>query len=66
MSTADAAWEERVAQLKALDRYEPEEFVAQLNTLVAELPPGSAIGLFSVQPISGYASQPTSNSRPKD
>jgi hypothetical protein len=47
MNTVDAAWEERVAELwKALDRYEPEAFVAQLDTLVAELPPGSAIGLF--------------------
>jgi tetratricopeptide (TPR) repeat protein len=47
MNTADAAWEERVAELwNALDRYEPEAFVAQLDILVAELPPGSPIGFF--------------------
>ena len=47
MSTTDAAWEARVAQLwSALDEYEPEEFVARLDGLVAELPPESAIGLF--------------------
>jgi len=47
MSTTDAAWEKRVAELwSALDEYEPEEFVARLDTLVAELPPGSAVGLF--------------------
>ena len=47
MNTADAVWEERIAELwKALERYEPEAFVAQLEILVAELPPGSAIGLF--------------------
>ena len=35
---------QRVADLwKAIDEYESEEFVAQLDLLVAELPPGSAI-----------------------
>ncbi|RQP26149.1 tetratricopeptide repeat protein [Piscinibacter terrae] len=47
MSTTNAAWEERLAELwLALDQHEPEAFVARLDTLVAELPPGSAIGLF--------------------
>ena len=47
MNAADESWEERVAELwKSLDEHEPEEFVARLNTLVAELPPSSAIGFF--------------------
>lgn len=47
MNTADAAWEERLAGLwQALDQLEPEAFVAELDILVSELPPGSAIGLF--------------------
>ena len=47
MSSTEIAWEERVAQLwRALDDYEPEEFVARLDRLVGELPPNSAIGLF--------------------
>ena len=47
MNAINASWEERVADLwKAIDEYEPEEFVAQLDVLVAELPPASAIGLF--------------------
>ena len=47
MSTTDPVWEKRVAELwNALDESEPAEFVAQLDMLVAELPPGSAIGLF--------------------
>ena len=47
MNAADESWEKRIAELwKSLDDHEPDEFVAQLNVLVAELPPGSAIGLF--------------------
>jgi len=47
MNEADESWEKRVAELwKSIDDHEPDEFVAQLNVLVAELPPGSAIGLF--------------------
>jgi tetratricopeptide (TPR) repeat protein len=47
MNTADSTWEERLAVLwLALDQLEPEAFVAQLDILVSELPPGSAIGLF--------------------
>jgi tetratricopeptide (TPR) repeat protein len=47
MNAVDESWEKRIAELwKSLDDREPEEFVAQLNLLVAELPPGNAIGLF--------------------
>ena len=47
MSTIDPVWEKRVAELwNALDESEPAEFVAQLDVLAAELPPGSAVGLF--------------------
>jgi len=47
MNAADESWEKRVAELwKSIDDREPDEFVAQLNVLVAELPPASAIGLF--------------------
>jgi hypothetical protein len=47
MSTIDALWEAKVAELwKVIDDYNPEAFVAQLHRLVAELPPDSAVGLF--------------------
>ena len=46
MSTTDS-WEGRLAGLwSALDEYEPAVFVAELDALVAELPPDNAIGLF--------------------
>jgi hypothetical protein len=58
MSTADSAWEKRVDELwKAIDAYEPEEFVARLDTLVSDLPLDSAIGLFergSAQDSTGH------------
>jgi len=42
-----ADWEQRVAELWAeLDNCEDDEFVARVDRLAAELPPGSAIGLF--------------------
>ena len=44
---SDEAWEQRIAELwAALDRYAPEEFVARVDALVAELPAGDAIGCF--------------------
>jgi len=47
MSESQTSWENRVAALwSAIDRYEPEVFVAQVELLAAELPPESAIGLF--------------------
>jgi hypothetical protein len=47
MSESQASWENRVAALwGAIDDYDPEVFVAQVELLAAELPPGSAIGLF--------------------
>ncbi len=47
MNDTDAAWEQRVADLwRALDDHDPESFRTQLDVLVAELPPDSAIGLF--------------------
>ena len=58
MSTADSAWEKRVDELwKAIDAYEPEEFVARLDTLVSDLLLDSAIGLFergSAQDSTGH------------
>lgn len=47
MEIPDATWEARIADLwKSIDDCAPEAFVAKLDGLVAELPPGSAIGLF--------------------
>ena len=47
MSGFDASWESRLAVLwGAIDRYEPQVFVRQIELLVAELPPVSAIGSF--------------------
>jgi tetratricopeptide (TPR) repeat protein len=47
MILVDAAWEHRITELwLAIDDYEPDEFVAHVDDLVAELPPGSATGLF--------------------
>ena len=47
MSAPDPSWEERDAALwHTIDDHEPAGFVAQLEHLVSELPPGSAIGLF--------------------
>ena len=42
-----AAWEQRITALwLAIDDYAADDFVAHIDALVAELPPGSAIGLF--------------------
>ena len=47
MSDMDASWEDRLTRLwNAMDRYPPHAFVAQIDALVAELPPGTGIGLF--------------------
>jgi Tetratrico peptide repeat len=44
---ADASWESRLAALwSAIDRHAPGAFVEQIDALVAELPSGSAVGLF--------------------
>jgi len=41
------AWEEWIAELwAALDAHAPEEFVARVDALAAELPPGDAMGCF--------------------
>lgn len=43
----DAAWEKRIADLwMAIDDHKEDDFVARIDDLVAELPSGSAIGLF--------------------
>jgi tetratricopeptide (TPR) repeat protein len=40
-------WEKRISDLwDAIDDHDERDFVALINSLVAELPPGSAIGLF--------------------
>lgn len=47
MSDVSGDWERRVSELwAAVDEHDDEEFVAQIDALVAELPAGSAIGLF--------------------
>jgi tetratricopeptide (TPR) repeat protein len=47
MNAPEEAWEKRLASWWAsLDDRTPEDFVHGLDTLVAELPPGSAVGLF--------------------
>ena len=40
-------WEQRLTELwKSIDDYEETEFLRRMDTLVSELPPGDAIGLF--------------------
>ncbi len=47
MTDADAAWEQRISDLwSAIDDHDEKEFVALVDALAAELPPGSAIGFF--------------------
>ncbi len=47
MPSADPSWEKRIADLwLSIDDHDPEAFVARIESLVAELPAGSAIGLF--------------------
>lgn len=47
MSSADAEWEKRIADLwRQIDAYDEAAFVAAIERLTAELPPGSAIALF--------------------
>jgi tetratricopeptide repeat protein len=47
MTAASAEWENQIAALWArIDDHDDDEFVALVETLAAELPPGSAVGLF--------------------
>ncbi len=47
MADIDSDWEKRIGDLwTAIDDYGAEDFVARVDDLAAELPPGSAIGLF--------------------
>jgi tetratricopeptide (TPR) repeat protein len=47
LSEAEAAWEQRVAALWAtIDSFDEAEFVARMDGLCAELPPGDPIGAF--------------------
>lgn len=49
MSILDPAWEKRNAELwSAIEEYEPEIFVGQVERLAAELPVASPVGLFEV------------------
>ena len=44
---ADASWESRLAEVwREIDIYEPEAFVARIESLATELPAASAIGMF--------------------
>lgn len=46
-SASDAAWEQRVSEAWAsIDEHTEEDFRALIDSLVAELPEGSAVGLF--------------------
>jgi len=58
MSGTEASWENRLATLwSAMESYEPQAFVAQIEALAAELPSGSAIGHFEracVQDSTGH------------
>jgi hypothetical protein len=46
-SHPNSAWEARVAQLwAAIDAYDADTFIARIDALVAELPPGSGAGLY--------------------
>jgi tetratricopeptide (TPR) repeat protein len=47
MHGADARWEKRIAGLWAeFDAYREDDFLSRIEGLVAELPPGNAVGLF--------------------
>jgi len=47
MIDANADWENRISDLwSVVDDHDENEFVALVDSLAAELPPGSAIGLF--------------------
>ena len=47
MNTPDAAWEGRAAELwSTIDDVGNMEFISRIDALAAELPPGSAVGLF--------------------
>jgi tetratricopeptide (TPR) repeat protein len=47
MNDTTTFWEQRVATLwQSLNNYEADEFIAQLELLLSELEPGSAIALF--------------------
>ena len=49
MREADASWESRLAALwSEIDRHEPQAFVSNVESLVAELPARDAIGLFEL------------------
>jgi predicted acetyltransferase len=59
MNDTDANWEQRLADLwAALDSLSPDTFVARLDAVLTELPPGSAITLFeraAAQDSTGHA-----------
>jgi hypothetical protein len=59
MRDTASSWESRLAALwSAIDRHEAPDFVAQIERLAAELPSGSAIGLFeraSAQDSTGHS-----------
>src|SRR5690242_12179480 len=47
MNAAPANWDSRIAKLWSdIDSYAEDDFVSRVDALVAELPAGSAIGLF--------------------
>ena len=47
MSSGDPSWEARLdAVWSAIESYEPDALVAQIESLAAQLPSGSAIGFF--------------------
>lgn len=54
-------WEKRVADLwAAIDEHDDAQFIARMDALAAELPPGNAIGLFeraSARDSTGHSDQ---------
>lgn len=47
MTSMEADWEKRIAELwTTIDDHDADDFIARIDALVAELPPGSAVGSF--------------------
>ena len=61
LSTSNEPWEKRLASAwLSLNEESSAEFVAQMQSLVAELPPGDAVGLFELacaQDSTGHSEQ---------
>jgi pimeloyl-ACP methyl ester carboxylesterase len=55
----DADWERRMAELwAAIEDHEPADFLARVQALTAERPPGDAIALFELAEAKGDTKNP--------